>query len=100
MNSNQVILNSIIENQRENHSKTYLFFPDAKKCFDKLWLKICFIEMSYLGYSLGTTTGLYKMNETSNILVDTPVGKISNTAVEEVVKQGTIFVPIMCCASI
>ena len=36
---NLIILNSIIENQRQYKNKTYLFFSDAKKCFDKLWLK-------------------------------------------------------------
>ena len=28
---------------------TYLFFADAKKCFDKPWLKYCLIEMYNLG---------------------------------------------------
>ena len=31
-----IILNSIIENQRQYKNKTYLFFADTKKCFDKL----------------------------------------------------------------
>ena len=31
--------------------------------------------------------------------MDTPVGKTSSTTVKEVLKQGTIFGPIMCCAS-
>ena len=30
---NLIILNSIIENQRQNKNKTYLFFADAKKMF-------------------------------------------------------------------
>ena len=55
--------------------------------------------MYYLGYSPGTIRSLYEINKTSNIVVDTPVGKTSSITVEEVVKQGTIFGPIMCCAS-
>ena len=47
--NNLIILNSIIENQRQNKNKIYLFFADAKKCFDKLWLKDCLTEMRYLG---------------------------------------------------
>ena len=74
-------------------------FVDATKCFDKLWLKDCLIEMHNLGYSPGTIRSLYEINKTSNIVVDTPVGKTSSITVEEVVKQGTIFGPIMCCAS-
>ena len=42
---------------------------------------------------------LYEINKTSNIAVDTPVGKRSSITVEEVVKQGTIYGPIMSCAS-
>ena len=96
---NLMILNSIIENQRQNENKTNLFFADAKKCFDKLWLKDCLTEMYNLGYSPGTIRSLYEMNKTSNIAVDTPVGKTSSITVQEAVKQGMIFGPIMCCAS-
>ena len=80
-------MNSIIENQRENKNRTYLFFGDAKKYFDKLWLKDCFIEMYYLWYSPGTIRSLYEINKTLNIIVDTPVGKASSITVEEVVKK-------------
>ena len=83
---NLIILNSIIENQRQNKNKTYLFFADAKKCFDKLWLKDCLIQMYYLGYSPGTIKSLCEINKTSNIAVDTPVGKTSSITVKEVVK--------------
>ena len=69
---NLIILNSIIENQRQNKNKTYLFFTDTKKCFDKLWLKDCLIGMYYLGYSPGTIRTLHEINKTSNIVVDTP----------------------------
>ena len=93
------ILNSIIENQRQNKNKTYLFFVDAQKCFDKLWLKDCLIEMCYLVYSPGTIRSLYEINKTSSIVVETPVGKTSSITVEEVVKQETIFCPILCCTS-
>ena len=54
--------------------------------------------MYNLGYSPGTTRSLYEINKTSNIVADTPVGKMSSIAVEEVVKQGTNFDAIMCCA--
>ena len=96
---NLIIVNSIIENQRQNNNKTYLFFADAKKCFDKLWLKDCLVEMYNLGYSPDTIRSLYEINKTSKIVVDTPVGKTSSITVEKVVKQGAIFGQIMGCAS-
>ena len=61
---NLIILSSVIKNQRQNINKTYLFFADAKKCFDKLWLKDCLMEMYYLQYSPGTIRSLYKISRT------------------------------------
>ena len=70
---NLIILNSIIENQRQYKNKTYLFLKDAKKCFSKLWLKDCLIETYNLGYSSGMIRSLHEINKTSNTAVDTPV---------------------------
>ena len=38
------------------------------------------------------------MNKETDIIIRTPVGNTDNIQVKEVVKQGTIFGPIMCCA--
>ena len=70
-----------------------------KNGFDKLWLRDCLIEMYNLGHSPGTIGSLHEISKTSNIVADTPVGKTSSKTVEEVMKQGTIFGPIMCCTS-
>ena len=48
---NIIIINAIIEKQRQSHKNTYIFFADAEKCFDKLWLKDCLIDMEEIGYS-------------------------------------------------
>ena len=42
---NIIIMNVIIEKQRQSHKNTYLFFANAEKFLDKLWLKDCLIEM-------------------------------------------------------
>ena len=47
--NNVTIINAIIEKQRQNHKNTYLFFADAEKCFYKLWLKDCLVEMEEIG---------------------------------------------------
>ena len=38
-----ILINTIIENQRAQKHNT--FTADAIKCFDKLWLKNCLLEM-------------------------------------------------------
>ena len=60
---NLIIMNTIIENQRAQKLNTYIFFADAVKCFDKLWLKDCVLEMYNLGYDPNTLKILYEMNK-------------------------------------
>ena len=95
---NLIIMNTITENQRAQKLNTYIFFADAVKCFDKLWLKDCVLEMYNLGYHPNTLKILHEMNKEADIIIRTPVGNTDNIQVKEVVKQGTIFGPIMCCA--
>ena len=52
-------MNTIIENQRAQKQKTYVFFGDAVKCFVKIWLKNCILEMRNLGYDPNTLKILY-----------------------------------------
>ena len=95
---NLILMNTIIENQRAQKLNTYIFFADAVKCFDKLWLKDCLLEMYKLGYDPNTLKILYEMNKETDIIIRTPVGNTNNIQIKEVVKQGTICGPIMCCA--
>ena len=58
----------------------------------------CLIEICYLGYSSGTIRSLHEINKTSNIVVDTSVGKASSITVEEVVKTRNYIWPnyVLC----
>ena len=42
---NLIIMSNIIENQKAQKLNTIIFFADAVKCFDKLWLKDCLLGM-------------------------------------------------------
>ena len=95
---NLIIMNTIIENQRAQKLKTYMFFADAVKCFDKLWLEDCQLETYNLGYDPNTPKILYEMNKETDIIIRTSVGNTDNIQVNEVVKQCTIIGSIMCCA--
>ena len=96
---NIIIINAIKEKQRQSHKNTYLFFTDAEKCFDKLWLKDCLIDMEEIGYNRNDIKILYEMNKKAEIIVDTTVGQTESISIKEIVKQGSIFGPIMCCAT-
>ena len=93
---NLIIMNTMIENQRAQKLNTYMFFADAVKCFDKLWLNDCLLEMYNSGYDPSTLKILYEMNKETDVIIRTPVGNTSKIQVKEMVKQGTIFGPIIC----
>ena len=96
---NIVMVSVIIEQRRIEKIKTYVFFADAVKCFDKLWLQDCIIEIAKLGYNKNDLEILYKLNETAQVKINTLYGETENIEIKEVVKQGTTYVPIMFCAS-
>ena len=54
--------------------------------------------MYKLGYDPNTLKILYEMNNKTHTIIRALVGNTDNTQVKEVIKQGTIFGPIMCCA--
>ena len=56
------------------------------------------LEMYNLGYDPSTLKILYEINKETDIVIRTPVGNMDNIQVKEVVKQGTIFGSIICCA--
>ena len=39
------------------------------------------------------------MNKKAEIIIDTTVGQTEHISIKEIVKQGFIFGPIMCCAT-
>ena len=97
---NIVIVSAIIEQRRIEKSNTYVFFADAGKSFDKLQLQNCIIELAKLGYLKNDLEILYKLSETAQVKINTQYGDTENIEMKEVVKQGTTYRPIMCCASL
>ena len=56
--------------------------------------------MYNLGYDPNTLKVLHEINKETDIIIRTPIGSTDNMQVKEVIKQGTIFGPIMCCTEI
>ena len=42
---------------------------------------------------------IYELNRKADIIIDTPVGITDSITVREIVKQGTVFGPKLCCIS-
>ena len=96
---NIIIINALLQERKDYNIQTYLLFADAVKCFDKLWLKDCILEMIDLGMSEQDAWMIYKLNQNTYAKVRTPVGETPIFRVDEIVKQGTVYGPLLCCAS-
>ena len=94
---NHIILSEIIRRNRKLGKKTYVVFGDAVKCFDKLWLRDSLVEMYKAGCNMQDIQMIYKMNEDTGIIIETPLGKTEHAKVGEIVKQGTVLGPQLCC---
>ena len=57
---NILIIKGVIDNKRRLKKKTYLIFADAEKCFDKLWLEDCLINMQEFGTREREIVTIYK----------------------------------------
>ena len=93
---NMIMMRSVIDNNRRLNGKTYCYFADAYKCFDKFWLKDCLVELWRAGMREREVYMLYEMRKESNSVIEIPVGITDNITVHEIVKQGTIFCPKLC----
>lgn len=91
---NWIILMAIMDNNRRLKKNTYILMVDAEKCFDKLWLQDCLIDMRDAGMREKEIKLIYEMNKEARIVVDTPAGLTKEVRVEKIVKQETVFGPV------
>ena len=96
---NWIVLMALIDEGKRLKKPVYIFFADLVKCFDRLWLKDCVVDLHECGMRERDAAMVYKLNQEANFCVDTPGGKTDEITVKEIVKQGTVFGPKLCCAS-
>ena len=91
-------LNAIIDYNKTINSETYILFADAQKCFDKLNLKNCIIDI-YKIIGAKEAMRIYKLNEVGRAVIKTPVGEVGPIDADGIVRQGTLLGPKLCCAN-
>ena len=96
---NLFITFSIIERNRYFGKPPYVFYADAEKCFDKMWLNDAIIELWMQGTNIRDAVMIKRMNEEANIIVQTPVGDTKEITCENIVRQGTVYGPQLCGVS-
>ena len=92
-------MNAIIGKQRQDHKNTDRLYAGAGKCFDKLWLKKSLIEVVRIRYNQNYIKMLFEINKTAEIVAVTAIGNIESIEIKELVQQGLIFGPTICCAT-
>ena len=93
------MLTAVMDEGKRLRKPVYLFFADLVKCFDRLWLKDCLNDLHSCGMREREVMLLYEMNREAIFKVSTPVGMTEEVQVKEIVKQGSVFGPKLCCAS-
>ena len=96
---NIIMMKAVIDSNSRLNKRTYCYYADAYKCFDRLWLKDCLIELWKAGMREREVLMIYKMNERAKITIETPAGDTNEIVVHEIVRQGTVFGPKLCCVS-
>ena len=89
-------LNEIISYNKYLNKETYIIFADAYKCFDKLNLKNCIIDL-YRIVGAVEAMSIYRLNKNGNATINTPCGNVGPIKADHIVRQGTILGPKLCC---
>ena len=96
---NLLTTTSIIEQNKYLECNTYLIFTDAEKCFDKLWLKDGVYELWRCGTDIRDCVMIKRLNERAEIVVKTPVGDTDSFTLKDIVRQGSVYGPQICIAT-
>ena len=96
---NLMAIQTIIQSAKYLNQDVYIIFADAYKCFDKLWLQDCLVDLHEAGVRERVLSEIFKLNKQSDIIIETPAGTTQSITMGEIVKQGTVLGPQLCCAS-
>ena len=89
-------LNTIIDYNKYINKETYVLFADAYKCFDKLNLKDCINDYHKI-VGAREAIKIYEMNRKGKAIIKTQLGNAGPITANEIVRQGTIMGPKLCC---
>lgn len=96
---NWLALMTILDNAKRSNEECVLLFADAEKCFDKLWLENCLVDLKAAGLREREVAMVLEMNKEARLRVTTPYGKTNELEMKRVVKQGTVYGPQLCCVN-
>ena len=90
---------AVMDRNKWLKKETCFIFADAEKCFDKLWLEDCLVDMKKCGMREREIVLLMEMNKEARFSIITLYGETEKVKINRIVKQGTIFGPLLCCGN-
>ncbi len=97
---NLFLLRAIIDYYQYYNVPLYIVFYDLEKCFDRLWLKDCMIDLWESGVRGTLWQMIYELNSVSKVVVRTPLGPTDEFCANQIVKQGTILAARVCANTV
>ena len=91
---NLFVFQAAIDYYRYIGRDLFTIIIDAEKCFDKLWLEDCFNELYKKGMNAAELQIIRKMNQKTEVTVETQYGLTKPFYLGAAMKQGTIFGPL------
>ena len=95
---NLMILQAIMDYNRQIGNNVYILITDAEKSFDKLWLEDCCNSLYEIGMEVNEIQVIEELNTNIKAKIDTPYGMTEEIKIREAVKQGSVTGPILCIA--
>jgi hypothetical protein len=96
---NLFLVRSCIDHAYYLKTPVYFTVYDFEQCFDALWLEESIIALWNLGIRDETLSTIYEMNKQTLIKVKSPLGVCQGFSRPTIVKQGTVFGPLICSTS-
>ena len=90
------MMKAVIDSNSRLNKRTYCYYADAYKYFDRLWLKDSLIELWKAGMRERKVLMIYKMNESAKITIEKPAGDINEIGVHEIVRN-SIWTQVVLC---
>ena len=93
---NIMVVQAVIDYNKNMEGELFLLIADAETCFDKLLLEDCGNELYRIGFPVNEIEAIEEMNRNITAEIETPFGRTENIKIERAVKQGSVMGPTMC----
>lgn len=94
-----ITMRAVIDEYMYYKRNFYIIYGDLKKCFDKLWLQDTINDLWKSNMLSNKVKVFHEMNKEAKMIVDRPLGMTDEIEMKNIVKQGTIYGPMLCSIS-